>query len=330
MCASALRRNAFATVVFKNDSYVPGALVLAHSLREQETRADLIVFVTNDVTPTARDALARLYDHVIVVPALERREHCEQGRQYLSQVLTRLHALRLGGDGDLGYAYEKVVLIDADVLPLRCYDHLFLVDGPAGILNERAELFREADSHRRYITPSSINHGRWRWHHQYRKWPHGSPIPQRITDRVLADPSNYGVNTAVLILEPSFNEFDAMARALLYRTGAAQHLEAFRWPDMQFLTAWYSGRWRNIDLCFAGLGGYPDPRVLFGTHFAGPKPWQINHETVIRRFARFPDFQLWYAEFLELLSAHPELRRWRKIARLEAFVRDHSVTERLA
>ncbi len=319
MCAHTVRRIAYATVLFGNDSYVPGALVLAHSLREQETRANLVAVVTSEVSSIAIRSLQRHFDRVVVVPPLVVQETADQRRQYLSRVLTRLHALRLGPDGDLGAEYEKLVLLDADVLPLRCFDHLFLVDAPAGILNEKAEYFRRSDGDRLAGVRTAPSHGRWHWHHQYRKWPHGANIPERITDRVLADSSNYGVNTAVLVLEPSMSEFDLMRRSIECLDGPASYLPEFRWPDMQFLTAWYSGRWHNVDLCFAGLGGYPSIDVLFGTHFAGPKPWQVRHRSVAERFSRFPDFHCWYSEYLQLVESDPLLLRWKKLRRIHHF-----------
>ena len=60
-------RFAYVTFVMMNDSYVPGALLLAYGLRRQWTEADLVCLVTPEVTADARDALAVLYDHVVEV-----------------------------------------------------------------------------------------------------------------------------------------------------------------------------------------------------------------------------------------------------------------------
>lgn len=315
-----MRAHAFVTCIIRNDSYLPGALVQAHALRRQETTADLVCLVTGDVSTAARAALGTLFDRVIPVEPIVCRQNADQRRQYLAQVLTRVNALRLGADGDLGCAYEKIVLLDADVLPLRCYDHLFLVEPPAGIVNERADLFKRTDGSRRYVAGGSLAYGRWAWHHHYRDVPHGARVPREITDRVLADPSNYGINAALLVLRPSLAQYTAISRCLAAGAGPAARLASFRWPDMQFLTAFWSGQWRNVDVCFAGLSGYPDLSVLFGTHFAGPKPWSIRSRSVVERFSRFPDFRRWYAEYAELVAREPALRRVPSLVRLERFV----------
>lgn len=314
-----MRTHAFVTYIVRNDSYLPGALVLAHALRCQETTADLVCLVTGDVSRRARASLDLLFDRVVPVDPIVCPENADQRRQHVSQVLTRVNALCLGADGDLGCAYEKIVLLDADVLPLRCYDHLFLVDAPAGIVNERADLFKRTDRSRRYVAAGSLAHGRWAWHHHYRDVPHGARVPREITDRVLADPSNYGINAALLVLEPSFTEYERVRSSLARGDGPAARLARFRWPDMQFLTAFWSGRWHNVDVCFAGLSGYPDLSLLFGTHFAGPKPWSLRNRSVVERFSRFPDFRRWYAEYAELVACEPALRRVPALARLERF-----------
>lgn len=316
-----MSRYAFVTYLIRNDSYLPGALVLAHVLRRLETPADLACLVTADVGAAARELLAILFDRVIPVPALRLSACADQRRQHIRQVLTRVNALRLGPDGDLGCSYDKIVLLDADVLPLRCYDHLFVVDAPAGILNERTDHLKAVDEHGRYTCAAALlAHGRWRWHEVYRTIPHGSAIPEEITDRVRTDTDNYGINTAVLILEPCMSDYRAIMDELTHGERIGELLAQFRWPDMQYLTLHWSGRWHNVDACFAGLCGYPDLSVLFGTHFAGPKPWQLKNRTVTSRFARFPDYRRWYAEYVDLVETYPRMADDERLDRLRRFV----------
>jgi hypothetical protein len=317
-----MRNHAFATCIIRNDSYLPGALVQAHALREQETPAQLVCLVTPEVSREGCRALGLVFDRVLVIGPIVCPESRDQGRQHVSHVMSRINVLRLGPDGDLGCGFEKVVLLDADVLPIRCFDHLFLLDAPAGTINERADHLKRTDAERKYVADGPLSHGRWQWHHHYRRIPHGERIPRALTDRVTHDPANYGINTAVLVVRPSMDEFYDMVAALSSGTGAASRLRQYRWPDMQFLTAYWSGRWHNVDACFAGLSGYPQLELLFGTHFAGPKPWSFEHPTVARRFRRFPDFRRWYVEYLELMNDYPALRRRSRFARLECFARE--------
>ena len=98
--------------------------------------------------------------------------------------------------------------------------------------------------------------------------------------------------------------------------------DLFDWPEMQYLTLRWSGRWTNVDLRFAGLSGYPRLDVLLGTHFGGLKPWQFKRQTAIARWGRYPDFQTWFRTYAQMLADHHELRRVRRLQRLLDNIRD--------
>ena len=108
---------AYATFLMGGDGYLPGALVLAYALRQQ-TKFDLICQVTQDVSIKAQDALGLVYDNVLLVEELRIKSSVATGRSDRNFLMTRLEALRLGKGGGLGLAYDKVILLDADVLPL--------------------------------------------------------------------------------------------------------------------------------------------------------------------------------------------------------------------
>lgn len=307
-------RYAYVTFVMRNDCYVPGALVFAHALRKQRTPADLVCLVTEQVSSAAKAALAQVYDRVIQAPEIYVPHPRRQERQDRPFLFTRFNALRCGRDGDLGLGYDKIVLADADILPLRCCDHLFTLETPAGILNERKRNCVEWTPAGRYVIPASVEReGKWNWHAIYESLcPHGARIPQQITDRVRRDPGNLGVNGSLLVLRPSMDEF----RRIL--EGAQDSpVAGYDWPEMQFATSHWSGQWHNIDLRFSGFNGYPRLDVLCGTHFCGYKPWNFRELGTIRRFSRFPDYQLWHQRFMEMMNERPKLLEYAKLARLQ-------------
>ncbi len=309
---------AYVTFVMLNDNYVPGALALGHSLRQQQTRAALVCLVSDGVSSKARGALARLFDLVVEVDLLYVPHARRQERQDRPYFFTRLNALRLGADGDLGCRFEKVVVIDADVLPLQRYDHLFQLVPPAGILNESKDHVIESDASGNYAqTEVARTTGKWVWHHLYDPLcPHGHLIPGEITDRVGVDPKNMGLNGSLFVLEPSMEEFDSIQQDV--RRPEIERLvgDLFDWPDMQYLTMRWSGRWRNIDIRFSALNGYPDLAVLCGTHFAGFKPWYFHRDKAMARYCRYPDFQRWFQEFEQMIRNHPDLLEVGKLRRL--------------
>lgn len=310
-------RYAYVTFLMLNDGYLPGVLVLAHGLRRQKTEADLICMVTEEISRPARQALGHLYDEVIEVEKIYVPHTRVQKRPYLPYVFTRLHALRLGADGDLDHAYDKIVLLDADLLPLHHYDHLFTLPAPAGTINERKTHVMAWGDDGNFIIPASVSQdGTWNWHQIYADCPHGQPIPAEITDHVAGDPSNMGVISSLLVLEPSQVEFQAIMADI--QSPAVQPLvgDAFDWPEMQYLTLRYSGRWTNIDLRFHSLNGYPNLEVLYGLHYTGFKPWQFRRLGSMDRYGRRADFQLWFRLYREMIQAYPLLQSNRKLRNL--------------
>lgn len=310
-------RYAFVTFLMLNDSYLPGVLLLAHGLRRQKTQADLICMVTEEISRPARQALVHLYDAVIDVEKIF-VPHARVGkRPYLPYVFTRLHALRLGADGDLGHNYDKIALLDADLLPLRHYDHLFTLPAPAGTINERKTNVMAWGEDGNFIIPSSVaQDGTWHWHQIYADCPHGQPIPREITDRVASDPTNMGVISSLLLLEPSLAEFNTIMQDIQSPTMQPQVSDAFDWPEMQYLTLRYSGQWTNVDLRFHSLNGYPNLDVLTGIHYTGFKPWQFRREGSMDRYGRRADFQLWFSLYREMLQKYPLLQSNRKLRSL--------------
>lgn len=317
-------RYAYVTFLLFNlsNKYVSSALLLAYALRQQGTQADLVCMVTPGMPPDVHAALHRVYDHVIKVEPIvvpHRRRHQRPDRPFL---LTRLQALRLGADGDLGLHYDKIVILDADILPLRYYDHLFTLATPAGIINERKSHMMDYDENGAFIVPASVaTTGKWKWHDIYEPiCPHGQPIPASITDRVRDDLTNMGIITALFVIEPSRAELCAILEDVRRPEVERYVGDLFDLPDMQYLTMRYSGQWTNVDIRFLGLSGYPSMAALFGTHYVGNvKPWSFEKKG-LTRYARYEDFRMWYVQFIEMMTEGiPALQRSARLQReLEA------------
>ena len=304
---------AYATFLMRGDGYLPGALVLAYALK-QHTEHDLICLVTDDVSKRAQHALGLVYDKVILINELRIKSKVGTGRSDRNLLMTRLEALRLGPDGGLGENYDKIILLDADVLPIGSYDELFNLPAPAGIIMEgRSESYNDA----------SENSDKWSWHSHYEPiCPHGAPIPKEITDRVADDPSNMGVNAGLWVLEPSKQTYDDFVSAL-HTQDIMDLVKNFPWPEMQLATLLWSGQWTNIDIRYCSIGGYPRLDVLHGMHFAGLKPWQTKSRSA-KHYRKYPDFELWRQYFTAVYWSNPELHEYPMLKRLCEFCRARS------
>ncbi|CAG5090160.1 Oidioi.mRNA.OKI2018_I69.PAR.g12481.t1.cds [Oikopleura dioica] len=103
------------------DSYAAGALVLARSLRQVNTVAELVCLVSNSISEGTRTRLASEFDDVIVVDVLNSNDDAMLTllkRPELGVTLTKLHCWKLT-------QYNKMVFLDADALVVKNIDDLF-------------------------------------------------------------------------------------------------------------------------------------------------------------------------------------------------------------
>ncbi|KAK6331120.1 glycogenin glucosyltransferase [Orbilia brochopaga] len=107
------------------DGYLPGAQVLAHSLRDGGATRKLAVIVTADsLSAATMTELHRLYDYVIPVERITNRAHGNlalMGRMDLSSAFTKINLWRQT-------QFSKIVYIDADAVALRAPEELFAVN----------------------------------------------------------------------------------------------------------------------------------------------------------------------------------------------------------
>lgn len=113
-------QHAFVTMV-TSDSYVAGALVLAHSLREAGTTYPIECIVTSNVSQESIGIMRKTFSGVHVVEKLDSAstENLRLlGRPELGSTVTKIQLWTLEH-------LEKAVYLDADMLVLRNIDDLF-------------------------------------------------------------------------------------------------------------------------------------------------------------------------------------------------------------
>ena len=114
-------QDAYCTLVM-TDAYLPGAAVLAHSLRDAGTTKQLACLITHDtLRPSTAAELRSLYDHVIPIERIGNPTPANlflMNRPDLLYTFTKINLWRLT-------QFRKVVYVDADVVALRAPDELF-------------------------------------------------------------------------------------------------------------------------------------------------------------------------------------------------------------
>ncbi|KAK7706257.1 glycogenin glucosyltransferase [Diaporthe eres] len=118
--------DAYVTLLL-SDTYLPGALVLAHSLRDAGTTKKLAVLVTLDsVSAEVITQLKSVFDHVIPVPRVRNEKPANlylMNRADLHSAFTKINLWKQT-------QFRRIVYVDADVVAYRAPDELFDLDHP--------------------------------------------------------------------------------------------------------------------------------------------------------------------------------------------------------
>ncbi|KAI8805682.1 nucleotide-diphospho-sugar transferase [Cladochytrium replicatum] len=129
-----MERCAYVTFL-SSDSYLPGALVLAASLKDSETLHKLVVLVAHDtVSVPAVQLLYGAFDYVIFVQSIFSKDLGNLallGRPELDITFTKLH---VWGNEKLIELFDRVAFFDADTLVLRNVDSIFSYLDPVPVI----------------------------------------------------------------------------------------------------------------------------------------------------------------------------------------------------
>lgn len=293
---------AYVTLVMLGDRYIPGAIVLAHSIKRLDSQADLVVLVTPDVSEGGKRLLSTFFDRVILVDPIRVpnwRTRKQKHRIYLDYVFTKFHLFNLN--------YKKVIMVDADALIIKYPDHLFSLNAPAGCLIEDKDQFISYDKDGNYILPPD---GEIKWYKIFCDCcEHGKLIPREYTDRVATDYRNSGIGASIVLLAPKKGELESIIKDVT-TNGKMKYLvqNKFIWPEQQYLTLRYSSMWTSVNPRFYGLQGYPHWSVLYSLQYAGDKPWFLDSKADINIRTQYPDFILWHKFYAEILGKFPHFK----------------------
>ncbi len=273
-------------------AYLDGCILGALGLKRQKTLADVICFITHDISKKDKKKLEIVFDKVIYVPYISPYDMGGEGdlktimmdpgifkncpnyteKHPYSHVFFKLHIF----NPEL-FPYEKVCFVDSDLVPMNFYDSLFMLNTPAGWVEYRKKLPYKDSFH---------------WDRcDFLK--HGDKIPKIFTD--IDTPGGSDVNAGLMVVKPSKKEYDKMITELTSPIkewmGASKYHKGFYsfdfdslsgnkfvknsycYPEQNYLTKRYSGDWTYVEFAFQSWT--LDPCNSFGIHMAAfnPKPW---------------------------------------------------------
>lgn len=275
--ASASKPVAWVTLVLGLDlSYVAAASVLAASLKRLGTKGECVCMVTPDVPDPPRQMLERVFDRVEEVPYLQTlalQKYSERFdsmyNYWLDKSFTKIAMFAL-------VEYEKVIFLDADMLPLENPDELFDCPAPAGICSS----VKEASENARL---------------------HGMPLPRLLIEESLKNgQGHYGVRGCLLVMKPDLHVYRQIRDKVESLTQYGS-LESMVGPDEHLITQHFIDQWHHVHAKYGWVSWADrddlgvDPCFL---HYVSQKPWDEGEA--------WEDFDYWKNEAKALLQHVPE------------------------
>jgi len=282
---------AYVTLVMKGNDYVPGAVVLAHSLRQTaHVGYDIVCMVTPDVT--ARATLKRFFDHVVEVDYLTYKaaplataKIRQLYKNWVNQAGTKWQCLSLT-------QYEKVIFLDSDKAVFENLDPLFQLAAPAATFSS---------PHAEPFAKKNINNP------CQGKVKHGEKIPRDLVESGLFRARSVTLIGTCVLLEPNKEHLETY-KNMMKKMEPFGLSNCMNMIDEQSLALLYheyirNKRWTYIHPRYNCICWHPDwlegeTPALF--HFFGQKPW-------LQKPNEWRDLAAWWTILIHALKRHPDV-----------------------
>lgn len=217
--AAAQGKNAYVINLWGSSrAYVLGAMVLGHSLRETGTKHSLVCLHTDEVPPGFIKLLARIWDCRLVehVDACGNALSWPDNPERFEKVFTKLRGMSL-------VDFEKILVMDIDLLVLSNIDNLFDLSAPAALRRGMAGSYGHGDALDGRSFFLGTGAGKW-------SWGQGT-----------------GINAGVMLWRPNKAEYSQM----LEEVQDPSHPEHVRGngPEQDYLSRfWADAPWTNLSV----------------------------------------------------------------------------------
>eukprot|EP01071_Lankesteria_metandrocarpae_P006408 Lankesteria_metandrocarpae@DN4344_c1_g1_i1.p1 len=173
--------------------YATGAIALAASLMAHSPNVPRFVMVTKEITPATRCALNFVYHYVVEIDYIAavglHMPYKRFGKMYewINWSFTKLQVIPVAN----ALNFQKVMLLDADVVALGDLSVLFELNSPAGILS--CEDFSDVDG----------------FSHAGR---HGKLLPDDLVRNSIVDA--YGIRGCLMVLNADLKDYERLMEAI--------------------------------------------------------------------------------------------------------------------
>ncbi|KAJ8064424.1 hypothetical protein OCU04_006764 [Sclerotinia nivalis] len=271
---------AYATLV-TSPSYLPGALLLAYTLKKHGSQYPLILMYTG-LPAHYKPHLsleAKLSNIILHETTLLNISHNSGIAARFADTWTKLQVFSLYDSG-----YERICFLDADMLILGSMDEL-LLNTPLrkpGIEGENGKLL--AANH---VCVCNLDQDSWAptdWCRENCAYTTPSNTPSQRTQHVPRTGTGLHthtlLNSGLFIFIPSLETWNDMWKFI---STHASSLSTYQFPDQDFLTEWWRDRWVSVGWKWNALKTwrYWHPEMwrdeeVRGLHYIVDKPWRAR------------------------------------------------------
>ncbi|KAI9269875.1 nucleotide-diphospho-sugar transferase [Sporodiniella umbellata] len=271
---------AWAIVLTSSNNYIKGVITMKQALENQQSQYPLLILYTSQVKSEIVKVLESIGCLTKKIESIRPQGKVNYTAQRFVDTWTKLAVWN-------ETEYDRLVMLDADMLPTQNMDELMRLVLPQGWI---------AASFACTCNPQKIAHYP----------PHWTPESCAYTGRdthlppMVTAAHNY-FNSGLIVLRPE----QALFKSMVDQLNAVEDLNQYPFPDQDFLNQVFQGRWEPISYGYNALKTLP---------WAHPEMWSLEHVKNIHYILNKPwdmldhqelsDLELHYLPLYELWGKH--------------------------
>ena len=249
--------------------YVGGAITLAKSIRESGSKADLVIFIIGTSPKEWINALKKYFNRVLILDDItidlnidvkdKSKKFEKKYNTWLPLCFNKFHVLNF-------IEYEKVVLMDIDMLCLKNPDLCFKTKCPAGILTGQYSKDKKIIN-----TPKDVD----------------STITENDIEYALK--YRYGMTASFMMLEPNKKDFENILKFAVSIKDILLSKKYTAGPDEIVATLYYKNKWNLLDKTYSTIAWNENNNTKI-IHYVTDSPWDIANKDI----KIWKDYYKWY------------------------------------